>query len=178
MLADFESEELAPLYRAALRIAKNVARLRIRTQRAGIPTLFINDNFGRWRSSEAALIDRVAKSARGKAILELLAPRSEDYIILKPKHSTFFATPLRTLLSYIGADSLILTGLSSTQCILFSAIDAYVRDYRLYIPANCVVSAGRKDTHVADYLFREYLHADTRPAERLRISTLRANREN
>jgi isochorismate hydrolase len=173
MLADFESADMAPMYRSALRAARKIAMLRKRLSRAGIPSIFVNDNVGRWRANGVGLIEQVSKSVRGRRIVELLGPDVDDYVLLKPKHSVFYATPLETLLAYMRARALILTGLTSTQCVLFSAMDAYVRDFKLFIPRDCVVSASRRDTQVTDYLFRTRLRADIRTSDRLRPNDLR-----
>jgi len=173
MLSDFESDEMAGLYSSAMRAAKKIARLRERLAKAGIPVLFINDNQGRWRSDGLAAVEQLSKSERGRSILKLLTPGVDDYLLLKPKHSVFYSTPLETLLTYIRARALILTGLTSMQCVLFSAIDAYVRDFKLFIPRDCVVSETRRDAQVTDYLFRKRLRADTRASEYLRVPLLR-----
>jgi nicotinamidase-related amidase len=173
MLSDFESE-MAPLFRSALRAAKQIALLRKRAEAVGIPTMYVNDNMGRWRSAGHDLAERAAKTKRGRAVIELIAPRFQDYLLLKPKHSIFYATPIDTLLQYMGAKALILTGLTSTQCILFSAMDAHVRDFDLYIPHDCVVSKSRKEAAMMEYLFRTSLMADTRAANQLRLPRLQS----
>jgi isochorismate hydrolase len=174
MFGDFNSEALAPLYGKAIAAARKISILRRRATAAGIPVLFINDNEGRWRSSGPQLLVEHAKaSARGRSMLQILAPTTDDYLLLKPKHSVFFATPLDTLLKYIGARALILTGLTGAQCILFSAIDAYVRDYKLHVPRDCLVVNTPKDVKVTEYLLTKYVGADVRDASRLRLASLR-----
>ena len=71
---------------------------------------------------------------RGKPIVDLLAPADDDYFVLKPKHSGFFSTALSVLLRYLGVHTLILTGMAGNICILFTANDAYMRDFRLLVP--------------------------------------------
>jgi isochorismate hydrolase len=176
MLSDFESKEMAPLFRSALQAAKQIALLRKRAEAAGIPTMYVNDNVGRWRSAGQALVERAAKTERGRAVLEFIAPRAHDYLLLKPKHSIFYATPIDTLLQYMRSKALILTGLTSTQCILFSAMDAHVRDFDLYIPRDCVVSKNRKESTMTEYLFRTSLMADTRAATQLRLRNLQRHK--
>jgi nicotinamidase-related amidase len=173
MLSDFASDETAPLFRSALRVANQIALLRRRAEAAGIPTMYVNDNVGRWRSAGQAMVERAAKTKRGRAVVELIAPRVHDYLVLKPKHSVFYATPLDTLLQYLSARVLILTGLTNTQCILFSAMDAHVRDFKVFIPRDCVVSKSRKEAALMEYLCRTSLRADTRAASRLRLASLR-----
>jgi nicotinamidase-related amidase len=173
MLSDFSSPELRPWRAGAIRAAQRIASLKKRAQIAHIPTIYVNDNTGRWRSDAENLVQCAEKSKTGRFIVESAGPSDEDYLILKPKHSIFYATPLDTLLEHIGAHALIITGATSTQCILFSAIDAHVRDYRLYIPRDCVVSSNRKDANVSEYLFKKWMGADTRPSEKLRLTSLR-----
>src|SRR5215203_3624728 len=130
MISDFEFTQGEKLLRTALPAARNIVRLKKRASGARIPTIYVNDNFGQWRSDFRQLVDRcLREKVRGEPIVRLLMPGDDDYFVLKPANSGFFATPLQTLLQLIGAETLILTGVSSHQCILFTAADAYVRNY-------------------------------------------------
>ena len=80
----------------------------------------------------------------GEEVAGSSSPAEDDYFVLKPKHSAFFETTLDTLLAYLGAKTLILTGIAGNICILFSANDAYMRDYNLIVPSDCVVSNTRR----------------------------------
>ena len=75
--------------------------------------------------------------------MRLLGPQHDDYAVVKPKHSGFYATPLELLLTHLGARSLVLTGLAGDACVLLTAADAYLRAYRLFVPGDCVASADR-----------------------------------
>jgi nicotinamidase-related amidase len=122
-------------------MAESLAEFKKRASSAGIPSIYVNDNFGRWRSSRDSLISHSLESnVRGREIVKVLRPTSDDYFILKPKHSGFYSTPLQILLEYLGARRLILTGLTTDSCVMFTASDAYVRGYELYIPKDCVAS--------------------------------------
>ncbi|HEU4517510.1 MAG TPA: isochorismatase family cysteine hydrolase [Steroidobacteraceae bacterium] len=171
MIADFGFEGGAAIARAALPVARRIARLAERARRARVPVIFVNDNLGRWRSDLPSIVRHCSRAgSRGAAILECLEPQRQDYGILKPKHSGFFATPLATLLEYLGARTLVLTGASTHQCVLFTANDAYVRDYRLWIPADCVASKTRAQTRLASRYFRSVLGANMRPSIRIRFA--------
>jgi len=100
-------------------------------------------------------------------------PRADDYLVLKPKHSIFYATPLDVLLTYMKVHTLVLTGLTGTQCILFSAMDAYVRDFKVYAPRDCIVSPNAKEAEVSDYVLRSSMNADTETSTQLRIAELK-----
>jgi nicotinamidase-related amidase len=84
--------------------------------------------------------------------------------VLKPKHSGFFSTTLETLLHYVGAKRLILTGIAGNFCVLFTANDAYMRDFNLLIPSDCCVSNTPRENDEAFGLMRKFLKADTRPS--------------
>jgi nicotinamidase-related amidase len=171
MISDFEFEDGEQVLRAALPTARKIARLKQRTKAAGLPTIYVNDNFGRWRSDFRALVQHCsAKGSRGAPIAQLLAPDHEDYFVLKPKHSGFFATPLDTLLGYIGVDTVILTGVSSHQCILFTANDAYVRDLKIIVPRDCIAAGNARETKFAVSYFKQVLHADIRSQSRVRLA--------
>lgn len=139
LISDFAFEDGNKLARAAKRIVKQIARLSTRARSAGVPVIYVNDNRGRWRSDRSELIERCLRpNSIGRPIVEQLAPDAQDYFIFKPKHSGFFATPLAALLEHLGTRTLILTGLTLEQCVMFTAIDAYVRDFELAVPRDCV----------------------------------------
>ena len=173
MFSTFDTEQTAPFFKQARTVARRIAGLRERTAKVGMPTIFANDNYGRWRSDARQIMHDAARSPQGKEIVELLEPNSDDYLVLKPKHSIFYATPLDVLLKYLGTHTLILTGMTATQCVLFSGIEAMIRDYRLFVPLDCVVSQNARERRLAKYLFETRLKADTRAASRLRLPSLR-----
>jgi nicotinamidase-related amidase len=177
MISDFAFEGGAKAARAALPVARRIARLRARAKAARVPVVYANDALGRWRSDFPGLLRHCERAAsRGAEIVKALVPAADDYCVLKPKHSAFFATPLDTLLQYLGVKRLILTGVSSHQCVLFTANDAYVRDLELTIPRDCIAARTPKDTRLALRYFESVLGADTRPSAALRLRPKRAPR--
>src|SRR6185369_17800312 len=101
-------------------------------------------------------------NTRGRPIVELLKPGPEDYFVLKPKQSGFYFTTLQLLLEHLGARTLVLVGFTGDICILFTGVDAHMRDYELIVPSDCVVSqeAGQNE-QVLKYMER-VLEADIR----------------
>jgi nicotinamidase-related amidase len=161
------------LIRHAVPMARRLARLQARARRMGIPIIYVNDNYGRWRSDFRWLTAHCRREgARGKPVVDLLAPAADDYFVLKPKHSGFFSTTLDVLLAYLGARTLILTGVAGNMCVLFTANDAYMRDYRLVVPADCVASETRRENLQALGIMRTLLKADVTPSARLRLDRL------
>jgi len=150
MISDFEFENGARVFKRALSIAARVARLRERATRSRVPVIYVNDNRGRWRSDFTGLVQAsLREGSRGAPIATQLRPRPIDYGVLKPRHSGFYSTPLATLLEHLGTRRLVLTGISTHQCVLFTANDAYVRDFELVIPRDTVAAESTKAHRLA-----------------------------
>ena len=174
VINDFEFEGGAELKVYALPAAKKIAALKRRAAEAGIPAVYVNDNFGKWRSDFNKLVSHCLEDdTRGREIVELLRPARENYFVLKPKQSGFFSTTLEILLKHLGAEILILTGLTGDICILFTASDAHLRDYRLFIPSDCVVSQDPSENKRALKFMKRVLEADIRPSSRLDFRKLK-----
>src|SRR5690606_3035494 len=168
LISDFEFEDGRKLLSAAQRIVGNIAKLSARARAVGVPVVYVNDNRGRWRSDRSELIARCSRpGALGRALVQRLAPEAQDYFIFKPKHSGFFATPLAALLEHLGTRTLVLTGVTTEQCVLFTAIDAYVRDYEIVVPRHCV--AGLKHSNVTLKFIGDILKAKTGASSRLHL---------
>jgi nicotinamidase-related amidase len=173
MINDLEFEGGDALLEHALPVAQRIAALKRRARAAGIPTIYVNDNFGRWRSDFQDVLDHcLHDGVRGQPLAELLQPDEDDYFVLKPKHSGFYSTTLDTLLDYLDARHLLLTGLTGDTCVLFTANDAYMRDLDLSVPADCVASISADENEAALRFMRRVLHVDTTPSDALTLRGL------
>ena len=162
--------EASQLLRYTAAMTRKLKRLKERAYKAGVATIYVNDNFGRWRSDFRAQVEHCLSSeSRGRDIVKELRPQEQDYFILKPKHSGFFASTLETLLRYLGARRLIITGIAGNFCVLFTANDAYMRDYELLVPADCSVSNTQAENRQALQLMKRYLKADIRPSTKIQF---------
>jgi nicotinamidase-related amidase len=172
VINDLEFEGGDRLLQHALPAAQRIAELKARAVAAGIPVVYANDNFGKWRSDLRDVVEHcLHDGVRGGPIVQLLHPAEEDYFVLKPKHSAFFATTLELLLKYLEADTLILCGFSGDVCVLLTAADAYMRDYHLLVPEDCVASINpRENARVLAYMKRNF-DADTGRAAAVRFPT-------
>jgi len=171
---DLEFDEGAELFPQALVAAKAAAGLRRRAKRAGVPVIYCNDNFGRWRSDFRSLLEHVlGDGVRGQPIAELLVPDEDDYFVLKPKHSGFHSTSLDVLLEYLGVETLVLTGIAGNFCVLFTAHDAYMRDFRLVVPRDCLASESKADNRQALEHMATTCKADTRRSAAIDFARLR-----
>ena len=174
VINDLEFEGGEELLRHALPTARRIATFNQRCKAAGIPAIYVNDNFGKWRSDFKKLVSHcVDDNTRGREIVELLKPERDDYFVLKPKHSGFYSTTLDLLLKHLGAETLILAGFTADICILFTANDAYMRDYHLMIPADCVASQEEAENQRALKFMERVLKADSRPSTEIDLAAAR-----
>jgi nicotinamidase-related amidase len=168
---DFEGSE--GLVRLAEPMARRLRALKRRARAAGIATIYINDNFGKWRSDFRTLIDYCVNSdVPGRNVARVLKPDARDYFVLKPKQSAFFGTTLDTLLRDLGTRKLIMTGIAGDNCVLFSASDAYMRDFKLFVPSDCIVSETEAENLYALQLMKKVAKADIRPSTELKLESI------
>jgi nicotinamidase-related amidase len=178
VINDLDFPEANQLLRYARPMARKILRLKERAKKAGVPVIYVNDNFGRWQSDFRRQVQHcLRENSRGHEIVSLLQPEEDDYFVLKPKHSGFFSTTLDTLLRYLGSQTLIITGIAGNFCVLFTANDAYMRDYDLVIPSDCTVSNSAQENREALTLMRKFLKADIRPSAKIRLPTKRKKRQ-
>jgi nicotinamidase-related amidase len=157
----------------ALKMARRIAKLKARARNHHVPVVYANDNFGKWRSDFSRLLKHcVEDGVRGEGVVRLLRPTDDDYFVLKPKHSGFFSTTLDTLLRYLGTKTLIITGIATDICVLFTANDAYMRDFRLFVPSDCVAAEDNKASEVALSHMQRVMKADTRPSGEIAFEDL------
>lgn len=163
-------EELLP---SAMVMAGALAQLKRRAKATGIPCVYVNDNFGRWRSDfHQQLTHCLEDEVRGRPMVEQLVPDDDDYFVLKPKHSGFYHTTLPLLLEYLGVRKVILTGIATDNCVLFTASDAYMRDLEVVVPEDCVAAIDRTRHDYALDQMRNALKADTSPSTHLDLVSL------
>jgi nicotinamidase-related amidase len=175
IISDFEFIDGEKLFKNTLPIAKNIASLKNKAKKAGVPVVYVNDNFGKWQSDFKKLLEHcLDKSVRGSQIVEMLAPDDEeDYFVLKPKNSGFYSTTLELLLQHLNCKTLILTGVATDICILFTANDAYLRDFNLIIPSDCVAANEKKDSERTLKYLEKILKADIRPSDKINFNKLK-----
>ena len=173
VINDFDFPEGEQLLELALPVGRNIAALKKRARDAGISSIYVNDNFGRWQSDLNKIVDHsLHESSRGKPFVELLLPADDDYFVLKPKNSGFYSTTLDLLLSHLGARNLILTGIAGNNCVFFTANDAYMRDYKVFVPRDCVASNSEEENEHALKQMEIVLKADIRPAKELDLKAI------
>jgi nicotinamidase-related amidase len=138
MISDFEFEDGEKLCPHALVAAEKIHDLKGRAKDHGAAVIYVNDNYGRWNEDFRAFAARIgSSSAKGGEITKLLAPDKNDLYVLKPQRSGFYETPLSVLLQSLKVVNLIIAGVTTDICVLFTAHDAYMRGFQVYVPADC-----------------------------------------
>lgn len=161
------------LLRQFLPAAKQIVALRQWARLFRVPVIYVNDNFGLWRSDFHELVKHCLEDGvRGRKIAEMLQPEESDYFVLKPKHSGFFCTPLELLLEHLEAHTLVITGVAANICVLDTATDAAMRDFKVIVPADCVAAINAAQTGYALRHVRNVLRGDVRPLELLPLEQL------
>ncbi|HEY1084151.1 MAG TPA: isochorismatase family cysteine hydrolase [Prosthecobacter sp.] len=156
------------LLRMALPAARRIAALKARARAADVPVIYVNDNFGRWRSDFKAHVQHCLQGeAPGGPVVKLLLPEDADYFVFKPKHSAFYSTSLDILLEHLQVKRLILTGFAGNLCVLYTANDAYMRDYDLVVPRDCIASETALANRQALEHMGKHLKADIRTSGKI-----------
>ncbi|NDV93111.1 isochorismatase family protein [Alteromonas sp. 345S023] len=162
MINDLEFEDGDKMLPFALEAAHNIAEFKELLQQKSIPTIYVNDNFGKWRSDFRQLVKHVLEdNVRGEAVAKILQPIDDDYFVIKARHSGFFGTTLETLLQHLGAETLILSGLTADMCVQFTAQDAHMRQFNVIVPPDLVVCANQNTKRIALSQMAETCKAET-----------------
>ena len=171
VINDLAFDDSEALIREAEPMALRLAALKRRSVKAGVPVIYVNDNFGKWRSDfRRTLAHCTARTSPGRRVSQRLRPSARDYFVLKPKHSGLYDTTLDSLLSDLHIRRVILTGIAGDICVLFTANDAYMRDLKILAPCDCIVSTRPEDNENALRQIKRVLKGNTTSSERLTFS--------
>ena len=173
VINDLEFQGGDALLQNAVPMAERLAALASRARKANVPVIYVNDNFGKWRSDFREVLDHCMNDdVRGREVARLLAPEEADYFVLKPKHSGFFSTTLDTLLDYLHVDTVIIAGLTTDRCVLFTASDAHMRDLNIIVPRDCCAADSAQHHDDAITMIERILGADVKPSAQLDFTNL------
>jgi len=176
VINDFEFDEGEALLALAWRALPQIEALLVRAREAGVPVIYVNDNFGHWRSDFRATVARCSDPARrGAALVRRLAPRQDDYFVLKPKHSGFFHTPLELLLGALHTEVLVICGFATNSCVTVTAHDAYMRGFRVIVPRDTTASNSERLRADALRHLELTVHATTTGSAQLELDALRGS---
>ncbi|MGZ8916074.1 MAG: cysteine hydrolase family protein [Methylobacter sp.] len=168
LINDFTFPGGDELHTQAEPMARRIVDLRARADSKNIPVIYVNDNFGKWQSDNRTLVGHcMANASISRHLVAMIKPRRTDYFVLKPKNSGFYATTLELLLEYLQAKNLIITGLTTDICVLLTAADAFMRDYKIQVPCDCTASIQADDHEQALSYMKRVLKADVGPSHQL-----------
>jgi nicotinamidase-related amidase len=155
---------------AAVAAAGPMRGLRDQADALGVPVVYVNDNYGHWASEKAAIVAAcAAASPAGRALVDVLGPRPADYFVIKPQFSGFYATNLPVLLPRLGVNRLVLVGLVADICVLFTAADAHMREYGLWVPGDAVAGLSAERRGWALELMRQSMGAEVRGTDEMSL---------
>jgi nicotinamidase-related amidase len=175
VINDFDFPGSSTLLENAIPMARKLAALKRRASKNRVPSIYVNDNFGHWKSDFRHIVKHCTRrNACGAPVARFLRPEADDYFVLKPMHSGFYSTTLDVLLEDLHVERLILTGIATNICVLFTANDAYMRDFKLHIPRDCVAADSAEETNHALSQMKSLLKADIRPSDEIDFRRLRA----
>ncbi|MBL3650095.1 isochorismatase family cysteine hydrolase [Bacillus vallismortis] len=141
------------------KIVPHILSLKEHARQNDWPIIYINDHYGLWQA-DIKNIQQECTNERSKDIIRQIAPEDADYFLIKPKHSAFYETALHTLLTELQVEHIIITGIAGNICVLFTANDAYMREYSITIPKDCIASNRDEDNEFALTMMENVLFAE------------------
>lgn len=175
MLNTFDFDGGGILRQRAEELAGPITELRRQAAAADVPVIYVNDNYGRWRDEPSALIEWIAQGAGG-ALAQKLRPGPDDYFVIKPESSGFYATTIPALLPRLGISRLVIVGVAAEICVLLTAADAHMREYDLWVPSDAIASQNDDRERWALETMANAMSAQTRSTNELTLAEWLASR--
>ncbi|MCC5804639.1 cysteine hydrolase family protein [Rossellomorea vietnamensis] len=144
------------------KIVDPINSLRRHCMKHHLPTIYINDHYELWKADYKEIYKK-CHNKTSDPIMTPLQPMEDDYFLIKPKHSAFYGTALNTLLHHLSVKNLIITGIAGNICVLFTANDAYMREFNLMVPGDAIASVSEEDNHYALTMMKNVLKAKIDP---------------
>jgi nicotinamidase-related amidase len=172
MLNHYEHEDADKLIESVEQVLPKVVALRDRAVEAGVPVIYVNDNHDEWESNRQRLVEGALEGARPD-LIEPILPRDDDLFLSKTRHSIFYATPVEHILDQEGIDHLVLVGQVTEQCILYSALDAYIRHIDVTVPRDAVAHIFEDLADASLTMMERNMHAEVCDASDCRLGERR-----
>ena len=170
MLNEYDHEDANVLVESVREALPAMQRVIERAHDEGTPVVYVNDNYGDWAAGRSELIER-AVAGRHSDVVEPIAPRDGTWFIAKARHSIFYETQLEYLLRQAEIERLVLSGQVTEQCILYSALDAYVRHFEVAVAPDAVAHIHADLADAALRMMETNMRAQIVPAaDCLRVS--------
>lgn len=161
MINDFNFKNGDMLLEHTRTILEPILELKKSMKEKKYPIIYINDHYNLWQADYDKIIN-FCKNDKNADLIERIKPEQDEFFLIKPKHSAFYGTALNTLLHQLNVQHLVLTGIAGNICVLFTANDAYMREYQLWVPEDCIASASKEDNQYALTMMNHVLKASTK----------------
>jgi nicotinamidase-related amidase len=166
MMNTYEHEDADVLAASVAKIVDPLAGLISRVRdRDDVDVIYVNDNYGDFTADFDDLV-RAALDGERPDLVRPVAPDKKSMRVVKVRHSAFYASSLDYLLGRLKTEHLVITGQVTEQCILYSALDAYVRHFSFVVPPDCVANIDPKLGDAALTMMDKNMHAEIVPAEK------------
>src|SRR3954470_16771031 len=162
MLNPYDHEDAGPLAESVREKLPCIVRLLADARAAGeddVMVIYANDNQDYWEAGRQELIERALEGEHPE-LVEPIAPRDPVPFLAKGRHSAFYQTALDHLLSQAEIERLVLSGQVTEQCILYSALDAYIRGYEMVVPPDAVAHINPIFAEAALKMMESNMHAE------------------
>jgi nicotinamidase-related amidase len=164
MLNTYEHEDAETLTRSVREVLPNIVDLVERaTDDDDVEVVYVNDLYGHWNAGRAELLERVMEGSY-RELIEPIAPAEDALFVVKARHSIFYETPLEYMLRQQGIEKLVLVGQVTEQCILYSALDAYIRHMEVVVPRDAVAHIHEDLAEAALRMMEVNMRAEVVPA--------------
>ncbi|MGH8900337.1 MAG: cysteine hydrolase family protein [Egibacteraceae bacterium] len=166
MLNPYEHEDAELLEKSVANVVGPLGELITRARtRSDVQLIFVNDNYGDFAATPEDIVAR-ARSGRRPDLVQPVVPPKDCVFLTKVRHSAFYGTPLDYMLRQGDVEKVILTGQVTEQCILYSALDAYVRDFTICVPRDGVAHIDAELSEAALRMMERNMHAEIVTAAR------------
>jgi len=170
MLNTYEHDDADKLIRSVREVVPSIASLIERARSQDVDVVYVNDNYGAWDAGPGDVVQRALAGPHPDLVEPIVPPDDVTAFVLKARHTIFYQTPLEYLLRTLGVERLVLAGQVTEQCILYSALDAYVRHFEVVVPPDAVAAIHPELHEAALEMMRVNMDADVTPAEKIRLS--------
>jgi nicotinamidase-related amidase len=172
MLNPYEHEDADKLIESVEEALPQIVDLRERAAGDDVLTMYVNDNHDDWESSREGLVDAAVNGARPD-LVEPLVPGDNDLFLAKTRHSIFYSTPVEHILGQEDVDHIVLVGQVTEQCILYSALDAYIRHIDMTVPRDAVAHIYGDLADASLTMMERNMHAEVCSASDCRLGERR-----
>jgi nicotinamidase-related amidase len=159
MLNTYDHEDAEPLADSVREQLPSIVELRDRSLDAGALLVYVNDNHDAWEAGRQELVEK-ALGGEHPELVEPIAPRDPVPFLAKGRHSAFYQTALDHLLRSQDVQRLVLSGQVTEQCILYTALDAYIRGYEMVVPPDAVAHIDPELSQAALRMMKANMHTE------------------